>query len=158
MDTTPETMTTRRNDINNQLIQGIKEECSEIQVNNEVIIVYNDHPLFECPSRNPTKSATVVYSTQLHGNELANTSILVTCLDKWIKKSKYIVIDESDVSINDNCSGVVNDYSSDFDCGTISHNLLPHVYSVLKEFITGLSKVLCIFLIVIITIALIVTN
>ena len=69
MDTTPGTKTTRRNDISNQLIQGIKEECSEIQVNDEVIIVNNDHDhaLFECPSRNPTKSVTVVYSTRLHG-------------------------------------------------------------------------------------------
>lgn len=154
MNTNVGTMTARRNDINNQLIQGIKNECSEIQIKDDIIM--DNDQAFGCPSKNPKNA--VVYSTQLHDNEMTNTSILVSCLDKWIKKSKYIVIDEFDVLINNHCSGVVNDYKSDFECGApkaINHSHLPHPVS--EEFITGLIRILCILLTVV-AIALLVTN
>ena len=155
MNTNVGTMTARRNDINNQLIQGIKDECSEIQVKDDIIM--NSDQAFGCPSKNPTKNV-VVYSTRLYGNELANTSILVSCLDKWIKKSKYIVIDEFGVLINNHCSGVVNDYKSDFECEApkaINHSHLPHPVS--EEFITGLIRILVYILLIVVAIALLVT-
>lgn len=108
-------MNAREKDIKNKLIQGIKDECSEIQVKNDTTLIIENNRAFGCP-KNPEN--TIVYSAQLHGDEHVNTSRLVYCLDNWIKRSKFIVITDFDFSINHNCSGVVNDEDSDFECAT----------------------------------------
>jgi hypothetical protein len=63
-----------------------------------------------------------VYSAQLRGNELANTSVLVTCLDKWIEKTQVIVVNEVDLKINKECTSVVNDVKSSLECQTKKSN------------------------------------
>ncbi len=107
-------MPDKLSDITNRIIQGIKDECSQIQVKDD-IITNNEHA-FECPTHYPEE--TVVYSAQIRGNELTNTSILVTCLDKWIKKTQAIVVNEVDLKINKECTSVVNDVKSSLECQT----------------------------------------
>lgn len=98
-------------DITNRIIQGIKDQCNQIQVKDD-IITNNEHA-FECPTY---PKETVVYSAQIRGNELTNTSVLVSCLDKWIQETKVIVVNEVDLEINKGCTNVVNDINSLLDC------------------------------------------
>ena len=102
-------------DVTGRIIQGIKDQCKQIQVKDD-IITNNEHA-FECPTY-PKK--TVVYSAQIRGNELTNTSILVSCLDKWIQlqETRDIVINGVDHNINKECTSVVNDVNSSLDCET----------------------------------------
>ena len=58
-------------DVTSGIIQGIKDQCSQIQVKDDVI--ENNERAFECPTY---PEETVVYSAQIRGNELTNTSIL----------------------------------------------------------------------------------
>jgi hypothetical protein len=106
-------MPNKLTDVTGHIIQGIKDQCSQIQVKDD-IITNNEHA-FECPTQYPEE--TVVYSAQLRGNELTNTSILVSCLDKWIEKTQAIVVNEVDLKINKECTSVVNDVYSSLDCG-----------------------------------------
>ena len=102
-------------DVTSRIIQGIKDQCNQIQVKDD-IITNNEHA-FECPTY---PKETVVYSAQIHGNELTNTSILVSCLDKWIQlqETRDIVINGVDHNINKECTSVVNDANSSLDCET----------------------------------------
>ena len=102
----------KRSDVTGHIIQGIKNQCSQIQVKDD-IITNNDHA-FKCPT---DPKETVVYSAQIRGNELTNTSILVSCLDKWIQKTQVIVVNEVDLEINKECTSVVDDVNSSLDCG-----------------------------------------
>ena len=106
-------MPNKRTDVTNHIIQGIKDQCNQIQVN-DGIILYNKHA-FQCPTY---PKETVVYSAQIHGNKLTNTSILVSCLDKWIQlnKTRGIVVYEFELKINKECTKVVDDINSSLDC------------------------------------------
>ena len=110
--TSTSNMPNKRADITSHIIQGIKDQCNQIQVKDDVI--RNDEHAFECPTH---PKETVVYNAQVYGNELTNTSILVSCLDKWIKKTQVIVVYEVDLEINKECTSVVDDVNSSLDCG-----------------------------------------
>jgi hypothetical protein len=105
-------MPNKLSDVTGHIIQGIKDQCSQIQVKDDIIT--NNERAFKCPTY---PKETVVYSAQIHGNELTNTSILVSCLDKWIQKTKIIVVNEVDLEINKECTSVVNDVNSSLECG-----------------------------------------
>ena len=103
-------------DVTSHIIQGIQDqtECNQIQDTNDII--RNDEHAFKCPTY---PKETVVYTAQIHGNNLTNTSILVSCLNKWIQlnKTRGIVVNEVDLEINKQCTKVVNDVNSSLDCG-----------------------------------------
>ena len=101
-------------DVNRHIIRGIQDQCKQIQVKNDIIT--NDEHAFKCPTY---PKETVVYTAQIRGNELMNTSILVSCLDKWIqlKETRGIVVNEVDLEINKECTSVVDDVNSSLDCG-----------------------------------------
>lgn len=122
---TSTSMPTKRVDINNRIIEGIKDQCSHTQVKDDIIMINNS--TFQCPSH-PKK--TVVYSTHLHGNDLTNTSILVSCLDKWIEKTQTIAVNEADLEINKECTSVINDDNSGLDCATTSHITIGEGFAV----------------------------
>jgi hypothetical protein len=106
-------MPSKLSDVTGHIIQGIKDQCNQIQVKDDNII--NNERAFECPTY-PEK--TVVYNAHLHGNELTNTSILVSCLDKWIQNTRDIVVNEVDLEINKECTSVINNVNSSLDCGS----------------------------------------
>ena len=106
-------MPNKCDDIIDHIIQGIKDQCNHIQVKDDVIT--NKDRAFECPMY---PDETVVYSAQLRGNELTNTSILVSCLDKWIKKTQRIVVNEVGLEINKGCTSIVDYKNSSLDCQT----------------------------------------
>jgi hypothetical protein len=111
-------MPSKLSDITGHIIQGIKDECNQIQVKDDIIT--SNERAFKCPAY---PEETVVYSAQIHGNELTNTSILVSCLDEWIQKTKVIVVNEVDLEINKECTSVVNDVNSSLDCGQNPPNI-----------------------------------
>jgi hypothetical protein len=106
-------MPSKLSDVTGHIIQGIKDQCSQIQVKDDIIT--NNECAFKCPAY---PKETVVYSAQIHGNELTNTSILVSCLDKWIQKTQVIVVNEVDLKINKECTSIVNDVKSSLECQT----------------------------------------
>ena len=117
-------------DINIHIIRGINDEC-KIQAKSDVIP--NNDGAFGCPKHYPKD--TVVYSAQLLGNEETNTSILVSCLDKWIKTLKRITNKDVRILINHDCTGVTNDPNSDLDCEAPTTN---HSTALAKGFIAAL--------------------
>jgi hypothetical protein len=106
-------MPNKRADVTDRIIQGIKDQCNQIQVMDDIIT--NKEHAFKCPKY---PDQTVVYNAQLRGNELTNTSILVACLDKWIEKTHDIVVNEVGLEINKECTSVVNDVKSSLECQT----------------------------------------
>lgn len=66
---------------------------------------------FKCPN-NPR--SVVVYNAQLHSNDQINTSILVSCLDMWIATQRSITVNGVELSINHDCTKVVNDNNHDY--------------------------------------------
>jgi hypothetical protein len=114
-------------DVTNHIIQGIKHQCSQIQVKDDIIT--NDEHAFECPTY-PRKS--IVYSAQLRGNELTNTSVLVTCLDDWIQlqETPEIVVGGVGFKINKECTSVVNDVNSSLDCQTKQSLTLAEIFDI----------------------------
>jgi hypothetical protein len=105
-------MPNKRADVIGHIIQGIKDECNQIQVKDDIIT--NKEHAFKCPAY---PKETVVFSAQLRGNEMSNTSILVSCLRKWIQKTQGIVVNEVDLEINKECTSVADDVNSSLDCG-----------------------------------------
>ena len=101
-------------DVTNGIIQGINDQCNQIQVKKDTIT--NNEHAFKCLTY---PKEIVVYSAQIHGNELINTSILVSCLKKWIQKTQVIVVNEVDLEIHKDCTKVVNDVNSSLDCAAI---------------------------------------
>ena len=105
-------MTKKRSDINAHIIRGIQKMCNHIQVTNDI---FRDNDAFKCPN-NPKD--VVVYNARLYHTGETNTSILVFCLEKWIKANKIIPVNEVEVEINHSCTKVVNDNNNDYECAS----------------------------------------
>ena len=110
-------MPKKYSDINDCIIQGIKDQCSQIQVRDDIIDDKTNNHAFKCAKNS---REIVVYNAQLHDNGLTNTSILVSCLDKWIhdQKTQHIVMNNVQYEIDKECTNVVDDSNSELDCAT----------------------------------------
>ena len=104
-------MKIRVGDINDHIKGGISAKCSQIP-ESDITITNNNHA-FECPN-NPKN--VVVYNAQLHGTDQTNTSLLVSCLNTWITAQRSILVTEVELSINHDCTKVVNDDNHDYEC------------------------------------------
>jgi hypothetical protein len=130
-------------DINTHIILGIKEQCSQIKVEDGIIMTDDLIHAFKCAKHS---RETVVYKAQLLGNDLTNTSILVFCLDKWIHddKTQNIVMNNVEIEIDKKCTGVVDDSNSAPDC---ANTPLPE-----GDVLAIVFGTICAFLIVIIAV------
>ena len=110
------TMKQRLTDINSQVSGGITAKCSQIV---DVSITNNNHA-FKCPN---SPKNMVVYNAQLQCTDQANTSILVSCLDKWIATKGSIIVSGVELSIDHDCTKVVNDNNHDYECAASGNHL-----------------------------------
>lgn len=90
-------------DINNQILRGIRKVCENIQVPDEIIT--NDDHAYKCPKHLPNN---VMYEAHIQGTSQTNTTTLVSCLDKWLEQVKVIQVNLVELSINKECTSVVN--------------------------------------------------
>ena len=109
-------MKQRLTDINNRISGGITDKCSQIV---DVSITNNNHA-FKCPN---SPKNMVVYNAQLQRTDQVNTSMLVSCLDKWIATKRIIIVSGVELSIDHDCTKVVNDNNRDYECAASGNQL-----------------------------------
>ena len=111
-------MKIRIDDINDHIKGGISAKCSQIPESG--ITITNNNHAFKCPN-NPKNM--VVYNAQLHGTNQVNTSLLVSCLNMWITTQRSITVNGVELSINHDCTKVVNDNNHDYECAASGNQL-----------------------------------
>ena len=98
-------------DINDEIIRGIKRVCNNIIQTENIIGNRNGHG-YKC---NNNEDDHVLYHALLLNTSEANTTELVSCLDQWIKdpSTVTVLVDGLELGINKDCSGVKDDQTID---------------------------------------------
>ena len=93
-------------DINTQIIHGIwsQDQCDQIP---EFFALNSNRAYYSCPENQKIKDS-VVYNFHLLGSYIANTTMLVSCLDQWIRESINIPVNGVSLRIIKECTGVLN--------------------------------------------------
>ena len=89
-----------------QIIHGILSQAQCDWIPN-FIALNGKQAYFSCPKNKKIKDS-VIYNFHLLGSPMANTTLLVSCLDQWIQDSIIILVHGANLQIIKECSGVLN--------------------------------------------------
>lgn len=94
------------NDIENQIVHGIQTQCSQIPAS---LSIDGNHQAYGCPENHNIQNS-IIYDAHLQGTSRPweNTTVLVSCLDRWIHESATIEVNGVELRINKECTGLLD--------------------------------------------------
>ena len=90
------------NDIENQIVHGIRTQC------NQILAYWSTDGNYLHASENHNIQNSIIYDAHLRGMPQDNTTVLVSCLDRWIHESATIEVNGVELRINKECTGLLD--------------------------------------------------